>query len=229
MEWLGAPFDFAAGAILNILKPAGKSSFYVVKRVRFLTNTKVGHAGTLDPFATGVLLLCTGKATKKSSQLMELPKWYVGEIELGKTTNTDDVTGEITGQYNVPKFSLSDVETVCQKFIGEIDQIPPMFSAKKVNGRRLYKLARKGLEIERKPHRVHIYDIKIHKFSSPIVKIEVNCSKGTYIRALARDIGAALGCGGFLKSLTRIRVGHFGVEDSLRLEDLPGLLLQDEK
>ena len=224
MEWLGAPYDFSAGAILNIFKPEGKTSFFAVKRVRYLTKTKVGHAGTLDPFASGVLLILTGKATKKSAEFMDLPKWYTGVIELGKRTNTDDVTGEIIEQNDVPELTLSDVESVIQRFIGEIDQIPPMFSAKKVNGKRLYKLARKGVEIERKPHRVNIYELKILQFSNPFLKIEVNCSKGTYIRSLARDIGDAIGCGGFLKSLTRTRVGPYAVEESLKLEKLPDLL-----
>ncbi len=225
INWLDRPNDFSAGAILNINKPEGKSSFYVVKKVRYLTKTKVGHSGTLDPFATGVLLICTGKATKKSSELMNLPKWYVGEIELGKTTDTEDVTGEIIAENSVPELSTDEINEILQKFVGEIEQIPPMFSAKKVGGKRLYRLARKGIEVERKPHRVHIYNIKLLEFSSPVLKIEVNCSKGTYIRSLARDIGEVIGCGAHLKSLVRTRIGPYSLDDSLNLEELPDLIL----
>ena len=218
MIWLENEFDFNAGAIINFDKPIGKSSFWVVKQVRRIINTKVGHAGTLDPFAIGVLLLCTGKATKQVVRLMDLPKVYIGEIELGRVTNTDDSTGEIIEEKNVPNINEHEVKEVCDKFIGDIYQVPPMFSAKKVKGRRLYKIARTGKVIERKPALVHIENIEVLSFRKPYIKIKVKCSKGTYIRALARDIGEKIGCGGHLKSLIRTQIGEFKIEDSINIE-----------
>jgi len=224
MIWLQEPFDFAAGAILNFRKPLGKSSFWVVKQVRRMINTKVGHAGTLDPFAGGVLLLCTGKATKQVSQFMDLEKVYSGEIQLGIVTNTDDVTGTITNQSDVPVFTFDEINKICQEFTGDIYQIPPMFSAKKVKGKRLYKSARAGLIVERKPSLVHIEEIRVLSYKAPVISIEVRCSKGTYIRSLARDIGEKAGCGAHLKTLERTKIGNFKVKDSLTLEKFRLLL-----
>jgi tRNA pseudouridine55 synthase len=218
MIWLEKEFDFQAGVILNFDKPEGKSSFWIVKQVRNIIKTKVGHAGTLDPFASGVLLLCTGKATKQVVSFMEMPKIYIGEISLGITTNTDDCTGECVEKKEVPVLNMQEIINVCNKFVGDIYQIPPMFSAKKVQGRRLYKIARTGKVIERKPNRVFIENIEILSFDNPHIKIKVKCSKGTYIRALARDIGEQIGCGGHLKSLIRTQIGEFKIEDSLDLE-----------
>jgi len=218
MIWLEKEFDFKTGAILNFYKPEGKSSFWVVKQVRNIIQTKVGHAGTLDPFASGVLLLCSGKATKQVVSLMELPKIYIGEISLGITTNTDDCTGECVEKKDVPVLKIQEIKDVCNKFVGEIYQIPPMFSAKKVQGKRLYKIARTGKVIERKPNRVFIEKIEILSFEKQSIKIKVKCSKGTYIRALARDIGKQIGCGGHLKSLIRTQIGEFKIGDSLNLD-----------
>jgi tRNA pseudouridine55 synthase len=224
MIWLQQEFDFAAGAILNFNKPIGKSSFWLVKKIRGIVQTKVGHAGTLDPFAEGVLLVCTGKATKQVSKFMEMQKEYIGEIELGITTNTDDPTGEIIEQHLVPGISRDEFKKVCSTFVGEIYQVPPMFSAKKVNGERLYKLARKGMVIERAPKLVYIDTIEVLNFEPPVGKIKVTCSKGTYIRALARDIGEKIGCGGYLKSLIRTRIGDFSIDESLDLDGFKQLV-----
>ena len=224
MIWLENEFDFSAGAIINFDKPIGKSSFWVVKQVRRIINTKVGHAGTLDPFAVGVLLLCTGKATKQVIKLMDLPKVYIGEIDLGRVTNTDDSTGKIIEEKNVPNINEHEVKEVCNKFIGDIYQVPPMFSAKKVKGKRLYKIARTGKVIERKPSLVHIENIDVLSFEIKNIKIKVQCSKGTYIRALARDIGEKLGCGGHLKSLIRTEIGSFKIKDSLTIEQFQKIL-----
>ena len=224
MIWLEQEFDFAAGAILNFKKPVGRSSFWIVKKVREIVTTKVGHAGTLDPFAEGVLLICTGKATKRVSEFMDLAKEYIGEIELGAETNTDDRTGEIIQQHRVPQINLNEFEEVCKTFVGEIYQVPPMFSAKKIQGRRLYKIARTGKVIEREPKLIRIDNIEVLNFQSPVGKIKITCSKGTYIRALARDIGQKIGCGGHLKSLVRTRIGNFSIEESLNLNDFEQLM-----
>jgi tRNA pseudouridine55 synthase len=224
MIWLQKEFDFEAGAILNFYKPIGKSSFWIVKKVRNLVRTKVGHAGTLDPFAEGVLLICTGKATKQAASLMSLVKEYVGEVELGIETDTDDRTGKIINQIETPVLSQEEFEQVCNDFVGDIYQIPPMFSAKKMKGRRLYKIARQGKIIERDPKLVHIDRIEVLSFDGQIAKIKVVCSKGTYIRALARDIGQKIGCGGHLKSLVRTKIGEFEVTDSIRLDQFEELL-----
>lgn len=224
MIWLKQEYDFQSGAILNFNKPVGKSSFWIVKKVRYLIDTKVGHAGTLDPFAEGVLLLCTGKATKQVSALMILPKEYVGVIRLGVQTETDDPTGEIVEQHEVGEISSTQVEEALREFIGEIYQIPPMYSAKKVGGERLYRLARKGQVIEREPMLVNISNIELLVFNGIDIKVRVHCSKGTYIRALARDVGKKLGCGAHLKSLVRTKIGDYTIEDSLDLEKFNQLL-----
>ena len=224
MIWLQKESDFQAGAILNFYKPIGKSSFWIVKKVRNLVKTKVGHTGTLDPFAEGVLLICTGRATKQAASLTELDKEYVGEIVLGIETDTDDRTGQIVNQVEVKGLSQAEFEQVCQGFVGNIYQIPPMFSAKKVKGRRLYKIARQGKVIAREPKLVHIDKIEVLYFKDQIAKIKVICSKGTYIRALARDIGQKIGCGGHLKSLVRTKIGEFNVLNSIRLEQFEELL-----
>lgn len=224
MIWLQQEFDFAAGSILNFNKPAGKSSFWLVRKIRGIVQTKVGHAGTLDPFAEGVLLVCTGKATKHVASLMDMQKEYIGEIELGITTNTDDPTGEIVEQHPVPGMSQNEFDIICNTFVGDIYQVPPMFSAKKVNGKRLYKLARKGMIIERAPKLVSIDAIEVLNFEHPVGKIKVTCSKGTYIRALARDIGQKIGCGGYLKSLIRTRIGDFSIDESLDLDGFKQLV-----
>ncbi|MBN1352191.1 tRNA pseudouridine(55) synthase TruB [candidate division KSB1 bacterium] len=213
-------YDFQNGEILNFCKPENWSSFDVVKKVRRLIGIKkVGHCGTLDPFATGVLLICTGRATKRSQEYMALEKEYVGEIELGRTTDTLDSTGNIIHQAPAAAITESQFKNACSQFFGEIEQVPPMHSAIQLNGVRLYKLARKGQQIDLPPRRVHVYSIDVLDFTLPIAKIKVVCSKGTYIRALARDIGDFLGCGAHLKSLCRSKIGNYSIADAWSIQE----------
>jgi tRNA pseudouridine55 synthase len=218
--------DFEAGEILNINKPEGWTSFDVVKKVRRLLRVKkVGHAGTLDPFATGVLLVCTGRATKRVSKLMGLEKEYVGVVELGKTTDTLDVTGSIVEEREVPAVTLDEVRQVAGEFVGRISQVPPAYSALKVNGRRMYKLARKGEAVALPPRTVEIYAVDVLDLNLPELTIRVRCGKGTYIRALARDIGERLGTVAYLRTLQRTAIGPYRIEDALRIEDLEEAVL----
>ncbi|MCH8018539.1 tRNA pseudouridine(55) synthase TruB [candidate division KSB1 bacterium] len=214
-------FDFELGEILNINKPVGWTSFDVVKKIRGQLNIKkVGHAGTLDPFATGVLLICTGRATKKVEDLMNLKKEYIARIEFGKTTDSYDLTGTILSERSADNLELENINQVIKQFHGEIYQTPPMYSAVKVNGERLYKLARRGEVVERKPRKIRIYQTDVINFRNPFLKLRIVCSRGTYIRALANDMGEILGCGGYLTSLTRTRVGDYKLEDSFEIKDL---------
>ena len=214
-------FDFELGEILNINKPVGWTSFDVVKKIRGQLNIKkVGHAGTLDPFATGVLLICTGRATKKVEDLMNLKKEYIARIEFGKTTDSYDLTGTIVSERSADNLELENINQVIKQFHGEIYQTPPMYSAVKVNGERLYKLARRGEVVERKPRKIRIYQTDVIDFRNPFLKLRIVCSRGTYIRALANDMGEILGCGGYLTSLTRTRVGDYKLEDSFEIKDL---------
>lgn len=208
--------------IVNINKPLGKSSHFVVAVIRRITGIKkVGHTGTLDPLATGVLPICIGReATKLSQMIMDGDKGYKAVVKLGITTDTQDAEGEILTTMPTEKISKKDVEEVLNKFIGEISQIPPMYSAIKINGQKLYNLARKGIEVERKPRNVIIHDIKLLNFNEKekTFEISVHCSKGTYIRTLCADIGEALGCGAYMGSLERTHCGRFSIENSISLE-----------
>lgn len=217
-------------SIFSINKPQDWTSFDVVKKIRSLTKIrKVGHAGTLDPFASGVLLIATAKATKQISTLMDLEKEYIGEIVLGIETDTLDRTGEIVKTTPVGGLTRSQVEMVVSQFTGIINQLPPAFSAIKVNGVRAYKLARKGKTVTLKPRQVQIYSLEILDITFPILKIKVVCSKGTYIRALARDIGNTLGTGGHLQSLTRTRIGNFKIEDAFLIEEFAQKILVEKQ
>lgn len=215
-----ASFDFTEGEILNINKPEGWTSFDVVKKVRNqIKPAKVGHAGTLDPFATGVLLVCTGKATKRVQELMELQKEYVATVELGKTTDTFDVTGTVLSEADPAGITMDDVRRVQARFEGQIEQVPPMYSAVKVNGERLYNLARRGEEVPRKARKVYIYKLDLLDFAVPYLQFKIVCSKGTYIRALADEMGKELGTGAYLKTLCRTRIGPYRLEDAYSLSD----------
>lgn len=217
--------DFENGQILNVDKPEGMTSFGVVRKVRAWTGCrKVGHAGTLDPMATGVLLVCTGKATKRVETLMGLEKVYEGTVTLGRTTDTDDAEGEIIAEQEVPPLSQDTLMGVLRKFRGEILQTPPMFSALKQDGKRLYKLARKGITVERPSRRVRVEELILLDWKQPNLTLRVRCSKGTYIRSLARDIGNALGTGGTLTALRRMRVGSYRVEDAYAFNSLETLI-----
>lgn len=207
---------------LLINKPTGWTSFDVVnfirkkERVRTGTkNIKVGHAGTLDPFATGLLIVGVGReATKRLDEFKNLPKTYIATIHLGAVSDTQDVTGTIQKQEanNTKQPNLETVKKIIANFIGKQKQIPPMFSAKKIGGQRLYKLARQGKEIEREPSEIEIYQITLLGYDYPILKIEVECSAGTYIRTLAADIGEKLGTGAYCEELTRTKIGEYTLD-----------------
>ena len=223
--------------ILNINKPAGMTSHDVVARLRrILHEKKIGHTGTLDPDATGVLPICVGKATKIIQYLQEDNKGYEGTITLGIATDTLDASGEILEVSDISHVNRDDVKRAFSDFVGEIDQIPPMVSALKVDGTRLYKMARQGKTIERKPRRIHIYELELLDFRTSIRDLEsstvegpiscveldfrVRCSRGTYVRSLAADIGNALECGAHLSRLTRTKSGIFELSDSIKLEEI---------
>jgi len=213
-------FDFAAGEIININKPAGLTSFQVVKKIRDCFKIdKVGHAGTLDPFATGVLLILTGKATRQSQALADLDKQYLAEVEFGCTTDTLDVDGRIVAHcYVMREYSREEILQPLASFIGQIEQEPPMYSAIKVKGLPLYKYARRGEKVTPRPRQVRIDSIQLVAVQWPIIRIDVTCSKGTYIRSLARDLGVKLGTGAHLKSLIRTRIGNYRIENAFDLE-----------
>ena len=204
--------------IINIDKPIGWTSFDVVKKVKNITkHKKVGHGGTLDPFASGVLILCTEKDTKKLSIITNSDKSYTAELELGKSTNTLDTEGEIIEEGIVPDLNEKKIGKVLYSFLGAQKQRPPMFSAKKHNGVRLYKLARKNIEVHRDEVDIAINDISLVSFSSNKIIFSVDCSKGTYIRVLGSDIAKGLGTIGYLTNLKRTRVGEFLIKDSLSI------------
>ncbi len=205
------------GQFLLINKPTGWTSFdavaFIRKKVRQENpgqKVKVGHAGTLDPFATGLLIIGVGReATKKIDEFKKLPKTYIATIRLGATTNTFDSTGQIIENPTAIPPTLEQITQAISTFIGPQDQIPPMFSAKKINGQRLYELARQGQEVERKPAKIVIYDIKILEYIWPYLNIEVHCGAGTYIRTLAHDLGQRLGVGAYCAELTRTAIGEY--------------------
>lgn len=206
--------------IINIYKEAGFTSFDVVAKMRgILKIKKIGHTGTLDPDATGVLPVCIGNGTKLVELLADHDKEYVAELKLGIVTDTQDLSGTILEESEV-NFTDKQIQEAVESFIGEGMQIPPMYSAIKVNGKKLYELAREGKEIERKARPVCFHEIEILAIELPIVKLRVVCSKGTYIRTLCHDIGQKLGCGASMKSLERTRVGDFRIEEALTLKQL---------
>jgi len=208
--------QLATGEIWNIDKPAGWTSFDVVNKLRSASRiAKVGHAGTLDPFATGVLLVCFASATKQVEQLMALEKEYEGVLELGVETDTHDVTGKILNTRPVPPLSAQQVEQALAQYRGTILQKPPKFSALKQRGRRLYQLARAGQEIELAARPVTIHALELVAYAPPLLTLRLRCSRGTYVRSLARDLGEELGCGAHLKSLCRTRVGPYLLADSV--------------
>ena len=210
--------------IINVYKEAGFTSHDVVAKLRgILKQKKIGHTGTLDPDATGVLPVCLGKGTKLADMLTNTDKEYEAVLELGITTDTQDISGTVLKQAEV---SVKEAEVIAciEGFIGECMQIPPMYSALKVGGKKLYELAREGQEIERQPRRVVFRDIEILDVSLPQVTFKVACSKGTYIRTLCHDIGEQLGCGGCMKSLIRTRVGDFEIGDSRTLCEIEAIM-----
>jgi tRNA pseudouridine55 synthase len=209
-------FDFQSGEVILIDKPIGWSSFKVVYKIRQAAGVKkVGHAGTLDPLASGLLILCTGKKTKEISKYQESEKTYTGTITLGKTSPSMDLETEITVTGSTEGISDEQILNARDSFIGKITQIPPMYSAVKVNGKSLYKSARKGKTVERIPREITVSSFLITNISLPDIDFEIVCSKGTYIRTIANDFGQKLGCGGLLSSLRRTKIGSYSVEDAL--------------
>jgi tRNA pseudouridine55 synthase len=211
---------FEQGQMLLIDKPLDWTSFDVVRKLRRLVKTKkIGHAGTLDPLATGLLILCTGKFTKRINEYMAQEKEYTGTITLGASTPTYDLESEPQPQKDPSFVTLEGAaDVIAKQFTGEILQIPPAHSAIKVGGKRVYELARKGKEVRLEPRRVIIDTFEITAFRLPVLEFRVVCSTGTYIRSLANDLGAALGCGGYLSSLRRTRIGEYRVEQALTME-----------
>ncbi len=209
--------------IINVYKEAGFTSHDVVAKMRGICKQKkIGHTGTLDPQATGVLPVCLGSGTKLCDMLTDKDKEYVAELLLGVTTDTQDTTGETLSKNEV-LVSQAQVKEAVMSFLGDYQQIPPMYSALKVDGKKLYELARAGKEVERKARPVTIHEIEILEMELPVVKLRVACSKGTYIRTLCADIGEKLGCGGTMQSLKRTRVGHFELKDAVTLSELEAL------
>lgn len=209
------------GEIILVNKPAGWTSYKVVDKIkRWFKVKKAGHAGTLDPFAEGLLIIATGKKTKELSKITELDKEYEGIMELGAITPSHDPETKIIERKPIDGITEEIIRDNVKYFIGEIEQIPPMYSAVKYKGKPLYKLARKGIEIERKPKKVKIFDFQILEVKLPEVRFRVRCSKGTYVRTLVHDFGQKLGCGAYLKSLVRTRIGDYKLEDALTIDEL---------
>jgi tRNA pseudouridine55 synthase len=217
----------AEGEMLLVDKPKGWSSFDVVNKIRHLFRVpRVGHAGTLDPMATGLLIICSGRKTKELGHFGDLEKEYVGEMKLGARTESYDAETPVLEERNTEGITEERVREVLARFVGIQEQLPPMWSAVKVKGRRLYQYARKGVEVERPPRTVEIFSLTAGRVHIPLVEFSVVCSKGTYVRTLAHDIGAALGCGAYLSGLRRTRIGPYRVEDATTVEELEAIARQ---
>lgn len=210
--------------VLVIDKPSGPTSFDVVRQVRSLLRLKkVGHTGTLDPMATGVLPLCLGEATKVAGFITEGDKAYDATVRLGAETDTQDAEGQVTARAPVPPLTPALLEAALARFRGAFDQVPPMYSAVKVGGKRLYELARAGEEVERAARRITVYELVLRDYSADRLQLSVRCSKGFFVRTLAFDLGRALGCGAHLEALRRTNSGPFTLAQALPLADLPAL------
>src|SRR5574344_1345301 len=223
--------DFQEGEIVYLNKPLKWTSFDLVNKFRYklcrklnVKKIKVGHAGTLDPLATGVLILCTGKATKRIDEFQYQTKEYIAGLKLGETTPSFDLEKEVDATYPTEHITREEVERVLQSFVGTIQQVPPVFSACKVAGKRAYEMARNGEEVELKSKTLVIDEIELLEYNMPIIKIRVVCSKGTYIRALARDIGVALQSGAHLVGLRRTRVGDITLDKCMSFEDFKSMI-----
>jgi len=219
--------DFLSGSLLLIDKPKGWTSFDVVNKVRWFLrkkyntkNIKVGHSGTLDPMATGLLLICTGKWTKELHQLTGLDKKYQSEITLGIETATYDAEGEIISTLPVPDISKDELESVIKTFVGDIEQYPPAYSAIKKDGKKLYELARAGKEVVLEPRKVKVYAIEGITLALPRLEFEVHCGSGFYVRSLAHDVGKKLGCGGHLSALRRTDIGAYNLASAFSVEEI---------
>ncbi len=221
--------DFSTGAIVLVYKEKDWTSFDAVKYIRGRLGTKkVGHAGTLDPAATGLLILCAGKATKSISQIQEMPKTYIGEITFGGSTPSYDGESEVNEEAPFEHITLEDIESILkEKFSGEIQQVPPMYSALKRDGKKLYELARRGKEIELEARPVTIYEIEILNFEAPKLRLKITCSKGTYIRSIAHDLGLALDSRAYLSALERTAIGLYSSNDSFTPHEINSLMRTD--
>jgi len=233
MEEYRNPENYINGKVLMIDKEIDWTSFDVVNKIRRalkvhvgIPKIKVGHAGTLDPLATGLVIVCTGRFTKQIQQYQDLPKTYEATIKFGETTPSFDLETAVDKSYPWEHIDRGAFDRVSEKFIGEIEQIPPIYSAKKVDGKRAYDIARKGKTVELKPSIVNIYTMEVTSFSMPEVKLIISCSKGTYIRSLARDLGESLGSGAHLTALRRLKIGDFDVNDAMSLESFEKKLKQ---
>lgn len=229
--------NFQKGEIIAVNKPYGMSSFGALARVRYLISrrmgvkrVKTGHAGTLDPLATGVLILCTGRATKRIEELQAHSKEYTATLQLGATTPSYDMEHPVDATFPTSHITRESIENVLARFVGDIEQVPPSYSACKINGNRAYELKRKGKDVELTPKNIHIDSIELTNFDEETMRmgIRVNCGKGTYIRALARDIGRALGSGAYLTTLCRTRVGEFTIDRCLDLDEVEEWLENQE-
>lgn len=223
--------DFREGALLLVDKPQGWTSFDVVNKLRGALRAvtgekkfKVGHAGTLDPMATGLLLVCTGGWTKKLHELQGLDKMYEAAITLGVTTDSYDAEGRVTETIDVPAFARETLEDALEPFMGAFDQYPPAFSAIKKDGKPLYALARAGHDVKTEPRRVIVHDMRITDVDLPFVTLEVHCGSGFYVRSLAHDYGRALGCGAHLSGLRRTMIGPYSLKDALSVQDTVTLI-----
>lgn len=223
--------DFIEGEVLYFNKPLRWTSFDLVNKFRYklskklhVKKIKVGHAGTLDPLATGVMIICTGRATKRIEEFQYQTKEYVATLKLGETTPSFDLEKEVDGVYPTEHITKTMVDEVLLSFVGKIQQVPPVFSACKVDGKRAYELARKGEEVELKAKTLVIDEIELLLCELPVIKIRVVCSKGTYIRALARDIGVALNTGAHLIGLERTRIGDVTLDQCMNAEDIDAFL-----
>ncbi|MCP3930010.1 MAG: tRNA pseudouridine(55) synthase TruB [Bacteroidetes bacterium] len=226
--------DFLAGATLLVNKPKDWTSFDVVNKIRYalkrrlgVKKIKVGHAGTLDPLATGLLIICTGKFTKKLNEFQGLPKEYTGTITLGGITASYDLETPVEHNFSTDQLSLEEIEKTRKQFLGELEQVPPIFSALKVKGQPLYKHAREGTSVEIKSRKVQIYEFEFQNIQIPDLEFKAVCSKGTYIRSLAHDFGKALNNGGYLSKLCRTKIGDYSLEDAWKLSELIAYLGSD--
>ena len=221
--------SFIEGAILPIDKPLNWTSFDVVKKIKNIIKCKkVGHAGTLDPLATGLLIICTGKNTKKINDIQNQDKVYTGEFILGKSTPSHDLETEFNSQKDIKNITSDRIEEVSKRFVGEQLQRPPKFSAVKVNGKRAYEYARDNEEVKIKEKNINIYEFKITEFNLPNISFKISCTKGTYIRSIARDFGEKLGCGAVLSKLRRTEIGNYNVEDAFKVNDLADKLKKEK-
>ena len=226
MPKIKTTYHFPEGEVLLFNKELNWTSFDVVNKVRYnlcrklgIKKLKVGHAGTLDPLATGLIILCTGKATKRIEEIQKEEKEYVATLKIGATTPSYDMETEENSMADYKHVTKDVLESVLQKFVGEINQVPPVFSAVKIKGKRAFDYARNGEEIELQAKKIVIHKITLEQFELPFIQIRVNCGKGTYIRALARDIGEELNCGAYLTALERTKIGSFNISDAFTVEN----------